>query len=285
MFKSFTSSKERDLIRQYIDTVETIIVFLDKKGNVAAINRKGSELLGYKEDELVGKSWFNTCLPQSEKVKEVHQVFDNLMAGKTKNEEYYENSVITKEGKLLQIAWHNSLLHNASGKIVGTLSSGENITDRKKTEEELVQSEEKFSKVFETSPYAITITNVEDGNFIDVNYAYVSLSGFTRKEALANSSIGLKMWVNEKDRQFVVHNLNQGRAIKDREYQFRMKSGEIRTGLYSAQMVHLHGKPYILSSISDITDRKKAEEEVGLRTKELEKLNKQDEDTKKRYLT
>ncbi len=148
---------------------------------------------------------------------------------------------------------------------------------------ELQESEEKFSKVFKTSPYAITITKT-DGAFIEANDAFNTLTGFTQKEILTNSLIWLKLWVNEKDRQEVVGELSLGHNVVGKEYQFRMKNGEIRTGLYSAQMVRLHGKPQILSSINDITDRKKAEEAIRERTEELENLNKRQEDTQKALL-
>ncbi|MEI7638617.1 MAG: PAS domain S-box protein, partial [Syntrophus sp. (in: bacteria)] len=112
--------------------------------------------------------------------------------------------------------------------------------DRKQTKEALLLSEEKFFKVFQTSPYAITITRPEDGKFVDVNDAFTSITGYTREEAVAGSSIGLNLWVNEDDRQGVVTDLVSGRAVVDREVRFRKKSGEIITCLFSAQKLQLN---------------------------------------------
>jgi PAS domain S-box-containing protein len=126
----------------------------------------------------------------------------------------------------------------------------------------LRQSEEKFSRAFQTSPYAITITRPEDGGFVEVNDAFASIAGYTREEALADSSIGLKLWVNEEGRQRVVNDLRAGRTVADREYQFRTKNGKVITGLFSAQIIKLSSGPCILSSINDITERKQAEEEL-----------------------
>jgi PAS domain S-box-containing protein len=133
------------------------------------------------------------------------------------------------------------------------------ITDRKRAEEALLQSEEKFSKAFQTSPYGITITRAADGKFIDVNDAFTAITGFTREEALAGSSIGMNLWVNEDDRQRVVAALQAGLAVVGQEFQFRTKSGEVITGLFSAQTIQLGHAPYILSSINDITERKRTE--------------------------
>jgi diguanylate cyclase (GGDEF)-like protein/PAS domain S-box-containing protein len=125
---------------------------------------------------------------------------------------------------------------------------------------EIGAQEEIFAKAFQTSPYGITITSATDGKFINVNSAFTAITGFTRKEALAGSSIGMRLWVNEDDRRRVVADLQVGQAIVDQEVQFRTKSGEVITGLFSAQTIQLSYGPCILSSIGDITARKRIEE-------------------------
>ena len=125
------------------------------------------------------------------------------------------------------------------------------------------ESEDKFSKAFHTSPYAITITRAADGQFFDVNETFVSLTGFTREEALADSSTGLKLWVNVEDRRQIITALRAGRAVLGRECLFRTKDGKAITGLFSAHMIQLNKGPCILSSIADISERKRAEEAMA----------------------
>jgi PAS domain S-box-containing protein len=133
---------------------------------------------------------------------------------------------------------------------------------RRQADDTLRQSEEKFSKAFQTSSSAITITRAEDGKFLDVNDTFTSLMGFTREEAIASSSIWLKLWVHEEDRQRVVADLRAGQAIVDQEYLFRTKSGGVITGVFSARVIQLSHGPCVLASINDITARKRAEEEL-----------------------
>jgi PAS domain S-box-containing protein len=133
------------------------------------------------------------------------------------------------------------------------------ITERKQAEDALQQSEEKFSKAFQTSPYAIAITRAEDGKFIEINGAFTSITGFSPEDILAGTSVGLKLWVHEEDRQHLVADLRAGRSVVGKEYLFRKKNGEIITGLFSAQMIQLSHGPCILSSIDDITERKSSE--------------------------
>jgi PAS domain S-box-containing protein len=154
------------------------------------------------------------------------------------------------------------------------LISVTDITARKRAEEALRQSEEKFSGAFQTSPYAITITRPRDGKFIEVNDTFAGMTGYTREEALADSSIGLNLWVDEEDRSRVVSELQKGLPVNGREVRFRKKDGAILTCLFSAQVMHLDGEPCILSSINDITERKKAEVEKNRLTDQLQQAMK-----------
>ncbi|MEI7672404.1 MAG: histidine kinase dimerization/phosphoacceptor domain -containing protein, partial [Deltaproteobacteria bacterium] len=121
-------------------------------------------------------------------------------------------------------------------------------------------SEDKFSRIFHTSPYAITLTSTEDGRFVDVNEAFYTISGFTRDETLSSSSISQGLWVNAEDRNRVVHEIMGGRKVVDQEYKIKKKNGEIITGLFSAGAIELKTGHFILSSINDITERKRLEE-------------------------
>ncbi|MFH2000930.1 MAG: PAS domain S-box protein [Planctomycetota bacterium] len=130
----------------YLDTVEAIIVALDAEGRITLINRKGCRLLNRSEDELIGRSWFSLCVPQPEGLEKVYPIFLELMAGRLDLVEYFENPVITRDNELRQIAWHNTLLRDEKGNIVGTLSAGEDITERKKAEAALKRIEWMLSK-------------------------------------------------------------------------------------------------------------------------------------------
>jgi len=147
--------------------------------------------------------------------------------------------------------------------------------DRAEMSEALQLSDERFTKAFQTSPYAITFTRAEDGAFVEVNEAFSSMTGFTREEAVTGSSVGLNLWVNEEDRHGVVAALRAGQAVAGKEYQFRTKSGEVITGLFSAQMIQASRELCILSSINDITDLKRAEHERERASEDLKRSNKE----------
>ena len=127
---------ERDRAQSYLDTVNTIIVALDHQGKITTINSKGCRIFDYRENELIGRLWFSTCLPQPQGMEEMYPHFLKIMAGDPNNNGYAENPIITRSGEIRQIAWHNSLLHDGQGKMIGTLSAGDDITDRLRAEEE-----------------------------------------------------------------------------------------------------------------------------------------------------
>jgi len=159
---------------------------------------------------------------------------------------------------------------NERDEIIGATAFSADVTNRKRAEEALQNSELKFSVAFKTSPYAITITNPEDGRFIEVNDAFFSIAGYTPEETLNNASIGMDLWVDPEDRNSVVSSLLGGVKVVGQEFRFKKKNGEIITGLFSAHLISIRNKTYILSSINDITERRQAEEEIKNRVEELE---------------
>jgi len=130
---------ERDRAQKYLDIAGVIFVALDQHGAVTLINKKGCQILGYEEHEIIGKKWFDTYLP-SRLVNEVKEAFGELMMGRMENVEYYENPIINKQAQERLIAWHNAILTDEKGAIRGTVSSGEDITERKLAEEALKQA-------------------------------------------------------------------------------------------------------------------------------------------------
>ena len=127
---------EKDRAQLYLDTAGVILVALDADGRIALINMTGQELLGYKQSDLLGKNWFDICIPERHKdqVRSTHQ---NMLSGKLEVAEYFENPVVTSSGEEKLIAWHNAVLKDDDGNITGTLSSGEDVTEKLKAQEDL----------------------------------------------------------------------------------------------------------------------------------------------------
>jgi PAS domain S-box-containing protein len=138
------------------------------------------------------------------------------------------------------------------------------ITERKTNEETLRQSEDKFSKAFFLSPDAIAITRLVDGAYVAVNEGFKGILGYTEEEVIGKTSLELNVWVNPEDRQKVIDALKAEGKVDNFEACFRTKTGDIRYGLISVSIIELHGVPHILNIARDITDRKRAAEELRI---------------------
>lgn len=136
------------------------------------------------------------------------------------------------------------------------------ITERKRVEEALRVSEEKFSTAFRSSPDAISISTLKDGRMIEANDSSIRLTGYARSEMIGRTSLELNFWANLADRALMQRLLHQQGAVRDLESSFRVKSGEVRVGLVSAEIINLGGEPCLLMVTRDITDRKRAEEQL-----------------------
>lgn len=129
--------RERDLNRRYLDTVQTLMVALDDDGRITMINRHGCALLGYAEEELLGRNWFACCLPQPAGMERMYPIFRRMVEKGPGTIEDFENPVVLRDGSKRLIAWHNAILTDASGRVVGTLSSGEDVTESRRVADEL----------------------------------------------------------------------------------------------------------------------------------------------------
>jgi len=133
---------------RYLTLSEVILVALDDQARITMIGGKGCELLGYSAEELNGQNWFQACLPV-DNYETVFTIYKSLMAGDTEHVDKFENEILTKSGKKRHIAWHNALLKDSTDNIVGTLSSGVDITERKLVEDSLRDNELILNKVQE----------------------------------------------------------------------------------------------------------------------------------------
>lgn len=131
--------KERDKAQKYLNVANTIMVVIDSERKVRLINQKGCEVLGHKEEEILNKDWHDNFVPEGIR-DEVKAASAKLMAGEMEPVEYFENPVLTKSGKERLIAWHNAVLRDEEGNITATLSSGDDITEHKRAEEQLERS-------------------------------------------------------------------------------------------------------------------------------------------------
>ncbi len=255
--------KEKDKAQKYLDIAEVIIVAINHKEEVTLINQKGCDLLGYEEEDIIGKNWFEFFLPNKIR-EEARKIFQNIIKGRVESYKYYENPVLTKSGKERLIAWHNTVLTDEDGNIIGTLSSGEDITERRQAEEALRESEQKLKAIMDNTTDAILVYD-EDGRIITINKKGENLFSGGSKKRLESiwDTIPSEERIKFSER---LKSVKEGNKLLDYETQKVLGNGE-RIPVSVGLVYVADGVSWFIETVRDVRER------VALRNKiiELEK--------------
>ncbi|MDP8213812.1 MAG: PAS domain S-box protein [Candidatus Euphemobacter frigidus] len=251
--------REKEMSRKYLDIAGVILLVIDTEGKIRLINRKGCEITGYTESELIGRSYYNTLVP--ERVRESSRKgFFRLMRGEIDIVPEVEVPLVRKDGEERIIFWRNAVLTDGDGRFIGSVNSGEDITERKQAEEELRAQKAKLTKIFDVAPFAIFLETME-GKIIDCNPAACRMLGYTHEELLRMS---VEKLLPPEDRVKMMENMEKELATGGgfRETRNIRKDGEIFPVVVSFKLIELNGKNYSFVVVHDITSQKEAEERL-----------------------
>ena len=267
--------KQKETVQKYLDIAGVMFVVLDNEGEVILINRKGCEALGYDQKDIIGKNWFDHFIPKRMRA-ELKDVFFKMMSGAIESVEYFNNPVLTKRGHERIIDWQNTLLMDDAGQIIGTLSSGNDITERK-------QAEEERDRIINLSHNLICVAGT-DGFFKFLNPAWEEVLGYTRDEMLSRPFLDFIHPDDHAKNDAEVERLAAGHETVDFENRYIHKNGNIITVSWAASPLPEENLIYCVGR--DITGKREAEEalrkahdalemRVRERTAELQETNRQ----------
>jgi len=238
-----------------IFTDSPIGIYIVQNGKFVFMNPEFLRIGGYDEQDLLGTDSLGIVLPEER--EKVRRCAVEMLKGESDSP--YEHRVLTKNGEIRWIIETvTSIQFNGKRAVLGYFMDH---TEYERAKEALSLSEEKFHKAFQTSPDWFVISTLEDGFYIDVNDAFLRTTGYRLEEVIGRTTIELGIWADPNDRVKMVKTLSEQGAIRNLEVRFRMKSGEVRHVLWSAEIIDYGDEKCCLAMTRDITDRKRAEKE------------------------
>lgn len=248
-----------------ITTVEGAI-FLDVN---AAFERNS----GFTREEVLGRSSLEFGMWKNPDDR-AQLVADIAKHGSLRGREV---SFRTKSGKTRVTRYSAELIKIGDKQCL--LAVSEDITLRKQVEEALRISEEKSSKAFRSSPSTISICTLKEGTFLEVNESFEKQIGYAREELLGRAALDVGLWVRPSEREVLIAEIEKQGHVRDQEVQLRMKSGQVAIFQISVELLELRGEKCLLTVGQDITERKKAEEDLQRVSGQLLRL--QDEERRR----
>jgi len=253
--------QERDNFQKYLDIAGVMVLVLDGAGRIKLMNKRGCGILGYSERELIGMDWFR-FVPERMR-GEVRAVFNNLVGGGSELEGYFENPVLTRAGDERTILWHNIILREG-GVITGVLSSGEDITERKRTERTLKESERRYRQIHNTAFDAMIVSDTGD-RIIDCNPSAEAIFGYQRDELIGMELVRLMPeQYRQRHKEGVKWFLDTGVSTiqgKVVEIEGLRKNREVFPIELVVNSFTIGGEINFTGTIRDITERKRSEME------------------------
>ena len=248
--------EERNRAQSYLDVAAAIMLGLDRDGRVTLINDRGCEILGLSESEIIGRSWFETFVPDDDRDSTLAYYRATIADGEP-TPAVHENAVERADGETRAIEWHNTLLRDEAGAVSGVLSSGIDITDRRTAEEE-----SRFKSLVLDKAIDAIVVHTPEGRILYANEQAHALGGCSREEFLRLPPFA---WVAPAFREVTARKSqlvqDEGVAVYE-SAALRADGSEVPLEVHAMTM-DLNGERAVVSAGRDVTERKQAQDTIA----------------------
>jgi PAS domain S-box-containing protein len=257
-----TDSKRSEQIHSrhtaIVQSSDDAIIAADLSGTITDWNQGAEQVFGYSAAEAIGQKI--DFLSPADKQEESRRIVEKVMKGEAVK--HFDTVRQKKDGTLIDVSLTVSPILSGTGQIMGLSGIAHDISLRRRFEEEMKRSEEKFSKVFRHSPTALTLTRSKDHSYVDINRAFEEITGWHRDELIGRTPFDIDLWLDPGERVWLVAELLAGKVLRNYEVRYRRRDGTEGVALASADLIQIGDESCVLSGIADITVRKMAEREL-----------------------
>ena len=218
------------------------------------VNEAAIRNYGYSREEFLGMTILDIRPP-----KDIPAVLETMAEPLVGLSETKCWTHLKKDGTpiTVEITRHHLQFNNSDAELV----LANDVTERNRNEEKLRSSEERFSKAFRLSPVAITISTRSENTYLDVNDAFLELTGYTREQVIGHTGFELNIW-GQDDRERLIKTLSESGRAAGFELLIKTAANQPKTVQVSADLINLNGEQCILAITYDITKRRELEHQL-----------------------
>lgn len=229
----------------------------DLNGKILYLNDSFAKMHGYSVSDCLGEhlSMFHTE-QQMPSIKE--SMLTLMNRGSFETLELWHKR---KDGTVFPTLMNGALISDHKGAPILLSTTVIDITEQKKVEQDLHDSEELFRKIFYIAPDSMAISRLDDGKYVDINQKFTELTGFTRDDVLGRTSLDIGLWVNPGDFKFLYSQIRETGSLNNFETLFRLKDGRVKIGQLSATVLEFNKAPHLLGVVRDVDDIRKTQVE------------------------
>jgi PAS domain S-box-containing protein len=215
------------------------------------------KLTGFTAEEVIGKVAPYAWWLGEKSSGDINELKRDVHTGVRRLEKHFQK----KNGEQFWVEITSAPVKR-NGEFQYSLENWLDITEQKRSLQAIKESEEKFATAFQSSPNPVFITSLKNGKFIEINDSFSRITGYTKEEITGRTARNIKLWADARDSERITPVLRKHGRVTDEEITFRTKTGEIRHGIYSAEIIKLSGDDCVLTTINDITEHKMMEKKL-----------------------
>jgi two-component system CheB/CheR fusion protein len=239
-----------------VDNSPDAILVVDLGGTVTDWNHGAERLYGYSAEEMIGGSVSAVVPPEA--AGELDNILETVRRGEVIGP--YDTVRLRRDGSLVYVSLTAAPITDLQGALIGISWIGRDITERKRADDALRESEAQLSALYEHNPAGVVLSELASGRFLRVNETFARILGYTSEEVRGRTMVELGMVASAEERERVIAGLREGAAYTNREVSVRAKGGRQVFVLASARVIEIGGTQCIVNAAIDITDRKAAED-------------------------